>query len=306
MRANGFGRGLLPGAIGLVIGMAIASGRLLQADPPASPQVPSAGDGPPKAVETYFSTVPADRGLDSNLFVQTSAEYRACCYQAFRQASGALDEGIRARKPGDRPPAVVLDLDETVFDNAGFQAMLVRSGLTYDRRLWRDWQRNLAGRLALVPGARDFIRRAKAAGVAVAYVGNTRDEHREGVKAALAGFEIPVEADDLLLLRVEGVPDPDDKTARRASVTSRYDVLVLVGDNLRDFDDAFAFKPAPNLKTPPEDLDAAILARKRAVDDRRDEFGRRFILLPNPVYGEWMKPLNRGEHDEDRLVTPKP
>jgi predicted secreted acid phosphatase len=29
-----------------------------------------------------------------------------------------------------------------------------------------------------------------------------------------------------------------------------------------------------------------------AVDSLRTEFGKRFIVLPNPIYGDWTKPLN--------------
>lgn len=302
MRASYWRGNVATGLVGLALGMAIASSQVLVAQVP-----PGRGDvGEPRAQETYFAPSPPDRSLDANLYMQTAAEYRACCYQAFNFATAVLRDRLRNRRADAKPSAIILDLDETVFDNSGFQAMLLRSGLTYDRRLWRDWQQNLQGRLALVPGAREFILTATQADVSVFYIGNTREEHREAIEAAMRGFVIPVPTKKNLLLRDDRDLNPDDKTKRRESVTSGHDVLVSVGDNLRDFDETFAFVPVPTKSDPADQVDAAIDRRKRLVDAKRDYFGGYYIILPNPVYGEWMKPMNRGERDEDRLVMPRP
>src|SRR5215218_2026064 len=62
---------------------------------------------------------PPHRSLDANLWMQSSAEYRACCLQAYNLARRRLIEKLAAEPPGRwaKPPAVVLDLDETVLDN---------------------------------------------------------------------------------------------------------------------------------------------------------------------------------------------
>ncbi|WP_165231056.1 5'-nucleotidase, lipoprotein e(P4) family [Aquisphaera insulae] len=282
---------------GVLIGIVIASTPRLSAQAPGPPSVEV-----PRAMETYFATKPIYRGLDANLFVQTSAEYRACCYQAYNLAKAVLAERIRDRAPGGKPPAVVLDLDETVFDNSGFQAMLVRSGLTFDIRLWRTWQNSVKGRLVTVPGAVDFIQAARAAGVEVFYVGNTKEEHRATVKQSLQDFGIPAADDDHLRLRADGEPNPDDKTSRRKWIADRFDILVIVGDNLRDFDETFAFSSPITPKDSPQKATGLIRERKDKVDARRNFFGSLYIMLPNPTYGEWMRPMVFGEHDEDMLA----
>ena len=38
------------------------------------------------------------------------------------------------------------------------------------------------------------------------------------------------------------------------------------------------------------------------VDEHARDWGDRWIVIPNPIYGEWMKPLDRGLRDVDQLV----
>ena len=52
---------------------------------------------------------------------------------------------------------------------------------------------------------------------------------------------------------------------------------MLVGDNLSDFDQLFENR--------------SVSFGYPAVDSLRFDFGKKFILLPNPIYGDWTKPL---------------
>src|SRR5262249_7079252 len=71
--------------------------------------------------------------LYADLWVQTSAEYIACCLQTYQLAGDRVEkevEKLRADEvnvPNDQrgqPPAVIMDLDETVLDNAVYQTYL--------------------------------------------------------------------------------------------------------------------------------------------------------------------------------------
>jgi 5'-nucleotidase (lipoprotein e(P4) family) len=251
----------------------------------------------PSAVEDL-----PNRSLDANLYMQTSGEYRASCYQAYYLATLRLKQAVK-EKTGKL--AVVMDLDETVFDNAGFQAMQLRGGNGYDPALWEKWERDYADKIELVPGAREFIREAKTLGVSVIYISNRDEKFREQTKRALERLEIFVEPDSLLRLST----GPSDKTARRQEVERDYTVLLYVGDNLRDFDESLAFDRlgfGEIKKLPDNKLDAVIKARKDAVDKRRAIWGVKWIILPNPAYGEWTKPVGRGRADYDRLVPTGP
>jgi predicted secreted acid phosphatase len=84
-------------------------------------------------------------------------------------------------------------------------------------------------------------------------------------------------------------------------VQQQYEVLLWVGDNLRDFDEAFRFQdpPAGSNIAP-----SALEERRRQVDANNSRWGNDWIILPNPAYGEWNKPLNRGEQDIEWLLPP--
>jgi 5'-nucleotidase (lipoprotein e(P4) family) len=89
-----------------------------------------------------------------------------------------------------------------------------------------------------------------------------------------------------------------NKDSRRASVFDKFQVLLLIGDNLRDFDDCFRLDD----KLPAEQ---AIAARKAVVDSKMKQFGTDWILLPNPAYGEWNKVLGKGKEDLQMLGPEK-
>lgn len=244
---------------------------------------------------------PPYRGLDANLYMQTSAEYRACCLQAYNLATYRLKEKAAAARAADPDAklAVIMDLDETVVDNAGFEALQIRSGLSYDQRLWDLWELHGTNKVAFIPGAKEFIETANSLNVRVSYISNRGEQFRENTKQALAFLGIPLQDEQQLLL----LEETSDKTARRAVVESAYNVLLYVGDNLRDFKDSYK-SPSLGQRSLPE-LQQAIEARKKLVDADRQFWGDKFIILPNPAYGEWLKPLGNGKTDLDLLVPGK-
>src|SRR5262249_22500939 len=139
------------GLLFLALAGAFAAGDWVAAQRPAGPAAPA-------APAPYKAENPANRGLDANLYVQTAAEYRACCYQAYNLATLRLRAALEQKPEGKL--AIISDLDETVMDNAGFQAMLLRSGLAYDQRLSDVWEEKNPDEVALVPGAGEFLREA--------------------------------------------------------------------------------------------------------------------------------------------------
>lgn len=263
--------------------------------------VPIASITAQEAPQSYKASDPANRNLDASLYTQTAAEYRAACYQAYNLATERLKKV--AGQPGKF--AVITDLDETVIDNSGFMAMQLRSGLAYDQRLWDDWEQNHADKLALLPGAKEFIHEADNQHVAVFFVSNRNDKFRAQVKYALGALVGRPIGDEFLKLKTGS----SDKTARFNEVTAAgYNVLLYLGDNLRDFDDTLKFRSL--LNDTDAELQAAIKDRKAAIDKDRLKMGVEWIILPNPVYGEWLQgALGRGRRDFDRLVpeaTPSP
>jgi len=253
-------------------------------------------DDKPLAPVSYPAEDPRGRSLDANLYIQTSAEYRACCLQAYNLGLLRLHQCLSSGEKHEKPVAVVMDLDETVIDNSGFQAMIMRSGLGWDQRLWNQWQATGGDKLGSVPGAIKFINDARKAGVVTVFISNRDETYREQTKADLKRLEIPINDEKELKLATT----TSDKTARREETRQCFDVLLYFGDNLRDFSDEFK---CPDLgKKTPEELNAAIKLRKDQVDKMEELWGNRWIVFPNPAYGEWTKPLGQGSRDYDRLV----
>jgi hypothetical protein len=177
--------------------------------------------------------------------------------------------------------------------------MVVRSGLAWDLRLWKIWEKDGATSVGAIPGAKEFIEKAKGSGVAVVFVTNRDKEFEQQTKDALQHLGINY---DLLKLKEAG--KSDDKTSRFDDVKKQYEVLMYVGDNLRDFSEDFKCKSLSETSTG-TDLQNAIDDRKQKVDAASNRWGEGspvWIVLPNPTYGEWTKPLNRGVRDLDRLV----
>lgn len=231
--------------------------------------------------------------LHSTLWMQTSVEYRLICEAAYRQARSALDVALADKnwtasleqESGYQtlPPAVVLDLDETVIDNSPFQGQLVKTQSGYSNTTWQRWSQKAAA--IAIPGAVDFLDYARAKGVETIFVTNRIAIEQFATLRNLRTLGIHVTPDKLLCKGEKGHPDwTSDKTSRRAFLAKKYRILLLVGDDLNDF-------VASRGMTSKE--------RNVLYDRHRNRIGRHWILLPNPVYGSWEASVMGGKFIND-------
>jgi acid phosphatase len=121
------------------------------------------------------------------LWTQRSVEYRANAITVFALARIRLDEALAdkswtaapAEQKGDYqnlPPAVVLDVDETLLDNSLYQVWMMKNNQTFSTKTWNQF---CADQVALaVPGAVEFTKYADSKGVKVFYISN-RDASTE-------------------------------------------------------------------------------------------------------------------------------
>lgn len=274
----------------------------------------------PPTPGAYKAEEPANRGLDATLYMQTAAEYRASCYQTYKWAAIQLEALAKANATLPKPFAVIMDLDETVLDNSRFQAMLLQKGFAWHKDLWRLWEKEHSEDLTLIPGAREFIKKAQSIEkkpgehLEVFFVSNRNGkDFKQQALDALTRLGVVTDADHLKLVPDPGVEDSQNKTARFQEVRDRYEVLLYIGDNLRDFSEELAFDKlgfGKVSKLPEEKLNDVIKARQDKVDSGqaeqtpvRDRLGNDWIILPNPTYGDWKAPLGRGESDFNRLTA---
>lgn len=212
--------------------------------------------------------------LYTSAWIQRSAEYKALCLQTYNLAELRLEEALRNKASNGRPLAIITDIDETILDNTPNSVYQALKGEDYTDESWNEWcARAEADTLA---GARDFFIRADKAGVQIFYVSNRYEVNRAGTLDNLKKFGFPQVDDEHLLLRT----DVSDKTERRNQVMNTYDIIMFLGDNLGDFEHIF------------DSSDEA--ERLQGLEIYRREFGKRFIVLPNPNYGTWEKAMNSG------------
>ncbi len=226
--------------------------------------------------------------MGSNLYMQTAAEYRACCLQIYECATRRLEAILQADQLIFPKAAVVMDLDETVLDNSTFQTFLYQNNLEYTEALWDVYEKDYPNEVALVPGAKDFIANAESNGVTIVYISNRSEQNRQSTIQALALLGINTDnINDRLLLKKRG--ESSDKSARREEAELRYNILLYIGDNLRDFSEAFA---AAKLRSSAAEANLTEIERRYArVDSAASHWGVDWFILPNPLYGEWEKLL---------------
>jgi len=203
--------------------------------------------------------------VGATLYTQQAAEYRALCYQAYNLAELRLLEALRSNPTR---PAVILDLDETVLDNSAYTGWQIAADQPYSPETWARWTELAAA--PLVPGAARFLHLADSLGVTLFYVSNRLSGEGPATKRNMLAHNLPQLSPDHFLLKTGS----SDKTERRAAITAQgYNVLLLIGDNLGDFDGLWDKQPNDT--------------RNAAADSLRAEFGKRFIVLPNAIYGTW-------------------
>ena len=230
--------------------------------------------------------------LNAVLWVQSALEYEATTLQAFRLAQLQLDAALQdpgwtaaLEQTGDSsklPPAVIVDVDETVLDNSYYQARMVRDGTEFSPRTWDLWV--MEARATAIPGAREFTQHAAERGVTVFYVTNRTENIEEATRRNLAeeGFPVATDVDTVLTRGERPEWEVSAKGPRRAHVARDYRVLLLVGDDLGDFvTDASG--------TPQE--------RRQRTAPHEAWWGRRWIMLPNPTYGSWERAITANAPD---------
>ena len=236
---------------------------------------------------------PADADLGA-LWVRHAAEYEALSRQVYQAATAALpgfvaDAGWSAL-PGQAdaaalPPAVILDVDETVVSNVDFQ-------LTYEPPFanWKLDKWNRENRARAVPGVAEFVAAARELGVTVFFVTNRPCEPAQTEPGVCAQKQTTIEdieeagidadADHVLLSHERGWNR--EKVTRREHVAKDYRVIMLVGDDLGDF------VPCVREKLYAPCTEAATAAsRERLVAAHADYWGNGWYVLPNPMHGSW-------------------
>ena len=226
-----------------------------------------------KVTLTYDELVARENMMATNWY-QTSGEARALYLQGYNVATQRLKEYLKTTHT--KPYSIDLDLDETVLDNSPYQAENIILGRGYDSKSWDEWV-NMKKAKA-VPGAKEFLQFADKNGVKIYYISDRTESQLEATIENLRAEGIPVQTNDSVLLKNKD--DKSGKVNRREYVKNHTQLIMLFGDNLSDFD-LFSSK--------------SIDERNAKVEELSKEFGDRFIIFPNPLYGAFETAIYGGK-----------
>ncbi|MBE7637802.1 acid phosphatase [Sneathiella sp. P13V-1] len=219
--------------------------------------------------------------MNATLWTQTSVEFKANAIAAFKLAEIMLDRALEnkdwtaALEQGDnyqnKPPAVILDVDETVLDNSEYEAWLIKAGKNYSSKTWGPYVDEAISKA--IPGSKEFIKYAASKGVEIFYVSNRKAPGEAGTRKNLKALGYPVnEKIDTVLLRNERENWGSEKGTRRAHIAQDYRIVMLLGDNLGDFVDA---------------KKANLEERNEILNKYAANWSTKWITIPNPMYGSW-------------------
>ena len=234
----------------------------------------------------------------SVLYAQSSAEYEASNIQTYVNAKSALDRALNdvtwtaAIEQKDnfenKPPAIILDIDETVLNNVPFQARSIIDGQSYPTG-WLDWM--LEESSDAVAGVSDFLEYSQSKGVKIFYVTNRIAVAEDATRNNLKKLGLPLDTDrDVLLMKNEN-GWTSDKVSRRKLVAKDYRILLLIGDQLGDF-------------LPLDETTLELDARKELADTYKHMWGSKWFMITNPMYGRWEASIYNNEYPdtEDELM----
>lgn len=233
-------------------------------------------------VEPAQQATPANDLLNATVWMQKAVEYKANALSVYALATLRLDAALAdptwTARPDlqsegyeSLPPAVALDVDETVLDNSAYEAGLIQRGAAFDGAQWSAFVNSASSRP--IPGALAFTQYAASKGVTVYFVTNRDAAGKAGTAKNLKRFGFPLsDSGDTLMLRNERPEWTGNKDARFAEIAKDHRLLLLVGDNFGDFSAAASGTPDERLAA--YEADAA-------------HFGHDWLMLANPSYGSW-------------------
>ena len=215
------------------------------------------------------------------LFVQTSPEFAANNIQTYKIATSKIDIALKdkswtaALEQGtnfsDKPPAIIVDVDETVLDNSAHQARAILGGFSYPNG-WLEWGNEASA--PAVAGVKDFLNYADSKGVTIFYVTNRVSDLRKSTIENIIKLGLPFDesANPLMMKGENGWGS--EKTSRRKLIAEEYRIILMAGDQITDFISL-------------EESSVSMDARLQLSSKYEEMWGEKWFMITNPMYGKW-------------------
>ena len=203
---------------------------------------------------------------------QTAAEHRALYYQGFNIARLHVEQALAAKE--EKPLAIIADIDDTLLLANDYWGYLISNEEDFfNDTSWDLWVAENS--FVTSPGSQEFLQFCAKNNVEVFYITN-RDQGDPTFELAQqnlisAGFPM-VDREHLTVLR-----ETSNKEEIQRGIMEDYEVVVMLGDNLNDFSRDFYLTDVEQ--------------REDVVTQKRDNFGRKFVIFPNPTDGHWIRAI---------------
>ena len=274
----------LPLAAALLLGGCAAAPAEVATAPAAPPAAtaPAESPNPPVALQYLYGSPEAAvavRATNARI-----ADYGVWRIKQRPKDSVVLAAGASIDSPtfepcGNKPFAAVFDADETLIWNLGPMRRFAEQGTGFDLKVWDQWEKTGAGKAIAMPGTAEMVTKLRAAGITVIANTNRSAANAKGSEDTLraAGLGEFKHGETLFLMGDDA--GGSSKDPRRATIASKYCVIILGGDQLGDFSQQFNVKDLPAARR----MSFATSAGAAALWDKG------WFLFPNPVYGPWEK-----------------
>ncbi|MEL7509784.1 MAG: HAD family acid phosphatase [Cyanobacteria bacterium J06554_1] len=222
----------------------------------------------------YAQNSEADRNslMYAVAWKQTAAEYRALYYQGFNVARMHVEQALEEHQEGDKPLAIVTDLDDTLIHPLEYWGTLINKNIDFfDDPIWDAWIPTNG--VIASPGAKEFLEFCKENNVEIFYI-TSRNQGEGTFDYALGhirylGFPLDDESNLTVLT------DTSNKETRQNEIMENYDVAVFLGDSLNDFRRKYYVK-------------GDIEGRIAVMEEDHSLYGNKYVLFPNPTDGHWI------------------
>lgn len=230
-----------------------------------------------KTIQVSYEKLQSQQTVLGTVWMQESGEYRALAYQVYNAAKDRFSIEKNSADNKNKKLAVIMDIDETVLNNIYTQEEYIKDGKNYSEEAWDKWVK--AEKATAIPGAVEFVNYVYKNGGEVFFITNRNENERLNTLNNLKKEGFIADNTHLILKTKES----SKETRRKAIENSGYKVIIYVGDDLNDFIDSGSTSQE----------------KRDNVDKFKNEFGKKYFILPNPVYGGFESGLDKNYYKTD-------
>jgi 5'-nucleotidase (lipoprotein e(P4) family) len=214
-------------------------------------------------------------------WTQNSVEKKAISHSMYQLARMRLDYILEHKNSSafvnqtenheTLPPAVIMDIDDTILDTSAYAGYLEKNNLTYTAPTWYEFTSKADS--PAISGAIDFINYAQSKGVTIFFVTNRDANEKNATIKNLNKIGVKTKnLKDYVLTKGEKPEWRSNKHTRYDEIAKTHRITMIIGDDFNDF------IPIKGL---------SLKEYSSLFEKHKSHLGFDWIQIPNPLYGNW-------------------